>query len=185
MQHAYLWLFGLIVLGSLPVSPLWAQSLGASEPGSIDLASRGHSMLGSGYRPRHLPPMPYPYPRIYVAPYLSLDLNVSPGTYAPRHPPAPASQGFLRLEVRPSDAEIYVDGYFIGHGRDFPGAALVPVWPGGHLVEFRYRGSANAIRLFVTAGETVQASQDLSPITSDENRTPAKRWSTPPSRQAD
>jgi hypothetical protein len=182
MHDAYLWLLGLILIGSLPDPSLWAQSLGPSAPGSLHLAASGQGGPGLGYRSRHLPPMPYPYPRVYVAPYLALDLNASPGTYVPQHPSGPAAQGFLRLEVRPPEAEIYVDGLFIGHGRNFSGPTLVPVWPGGHLVEFRYRGSSNAIRLFVSAGETVQASQDLSPITSDDVRPPAKRWSTSPLR---
>jgi len=182
MQHAYVWLLSLILIGSLPGYSLWAQSVGALGHSSLSLASPGRSVIEPGQRSRYLPIMPYPYPRIYVSPYISLDPYAPPETYRPRRPSAAAPQGFLRLEVKPSDAEIYVDGNFIGRGRDFPGPALVSVWPGGHLVEFRFQGSGNHIRLFVAAGETVQASRDLSPITSDAVRPPAKRWSTPSSQ---
>jgi hypothetical protein len=184
MHHAYVWLLSLILIGSLPDYSLWAQSLGASGYRGLSPASPGRGVIEPGQRSRYLPSMPYPYPRIYVSPYIPLDPYAPPDAYRPRRPSAVASQGFLRLEVKPPDAEIYVDGNFIGRGRDFPGPVLVSVWPGGHLVEFRFQGSGNQLRLFVAAGETVHASRDLSPITSDEVRPPAKRWSTPAPRQA-
>lgn len=185
MRQASVWFLSLILIGSLPGYSLWAQSLGPSGHSGLSLASPDRSVLGSGQRFRPLPIMPYPYPRIYVSPYIPFDPYAPPETRRMRRPSAAAAQGFLRLEVKPPDAEIYVDGNFIGRGRDFPGPALVSVWPGDHLLEFRFQGAGNRLRLFVAAGETVQAGRDLSPITSDAVRPPPKRWSTPSPRQAD
>jgi hypothetical protein len=95
-----------------------------------------------------------------------------------------AERGSLRLEVKPPEAEIFVDGNFIGRGKDFSGPATVQVSPGGHVVEFRSRQSANQIRLFVVAGETVEFKRDLGSTKPDEPMPSSKRWSTPSHRQA-
>jgi hypothetical protein len=121
MQPTRLWLISLILVGALPGHSLWAQSLSPLEHRSRSLASSGRSLITAGQRSRYLPLLPYPYPRIHVTPYLSLDLYASPEAYAPCHPPAATSQGFLRLEVKPPEAEIFVDGTFIGRGEIFPG----------------------------------------------------------------
>jgi hypothetical protein len=182
MQHAHRWFLGLILIGCVSGPPLWAQSPGPSGHNAITLGSPGGRVIGSGHLSRYLPLMPYPYPRAYVYPYVSLDPYAPPETYTPRRPSAAAAQGWLRLEVKPPEAEIYVDGRLIGRGRDLPSATVVPVWPGGHVVEFRWQGSGNHIRLFVAAGETVQISRDLSAPTAGEVRPPAKRWSIPSPR---
>jgi hypothetical protein len=127
--------------------------------------------------------MPYPYPRVYIYPSVGLNPYAPSGADRTGRPPT-AEQGYLRLEVKPPEAEIFVDGKFIGRGKDFSGPATVQVSPGGHLVEFRSRQSANQIRLFVAAGETVEFKRDLGPTKADEPMPSSKRWSTPPRRQA-
>ncbi len=55
-------------------------------------------------------------------------------------PPAAKSHGILSIMVKSQDAEIYVNGRFIGRAKDFKGPALVSVPAGKHVVEFRYDG---------------------------------------------
>jgi hypothetical protein len=130
-----------------------------------------------------LPVMPYPYPRAYVYPSVGLNPYAPSDAYATGRPPT-AEQGYLRLEVKPPEAEIFVDGNFIGRGKDFSGPAAIQVAPGGHLVEFRSRQSAHHIRLFVAAGEIVDVKRDLGPTKPAEPMPSSKRWSTPSRRQA-
>jgi hypothetical protein len=146
-------------------------------------SSRVPSFARPGHRFRILPVMPYPYPRAYIYPSVGLSPYAPSDASATGRPPR-GEQGYLRLGVKPPEAEIFVDGNFIGRGKDFSGPATVQVSPGGHLVEFRSRQSANQIRLFVAAGETVEFKRDLGPTKADEPMPSSKRWSTPPRRQA-
>jgi hypothetical protein len=127
--------------------------------------------------------MPYPYPRASVYPSVGLNLYTPSDAHATGRPPT-AEQGYLRLEVKPPEAEIFVDGNFIGRGKDFSGPAALQVAPGDHLVEFRSRQSAPQIRLFVAAGEIVDVKRDLGPTKPDEPMPSSKRWSIPSRRQA-
>lgn len=167
------------ISGVLCVLPM---ALAAASPGLPVAPSMGLSSAAivSRLRPPHLPAMPYPYPRVYV--YGSLPTSPSADSSAEGRPPPEALQGYLRLEVTPPETAIYVDGHFIGRGRDFSGPAVVPVSPGGHRVEFRAARFGNQVRVFVSAGETVALSQDLGPIGPETSPPAVKRWVTP-SRQ--
>jgi hypothetical protein len=53
-------------------------------------------------------------------------------TPAPDEPPAAASSGRVRLEVRPDDASVYLDDEFQGSARD---ARFLTLRPGRHTIE--------------------------------------------------
>ena len=77
------------------------------------------------YPPWYVVPYPYsPYP-YYGAP---------PTVYSYAPPPqAPTAIGYLRLNVYPTEAHIYVDGRYLGPVQQFPeGAVAIP--PGPHQV---------------------------------------------------
>jgi hypothetical protein len=173
MIYGIAWISG--VLCSLPMA------LAAASPG-LPVAphmGRPSAAIVSRLRPP-LPAMPYPYPRVYI--YGSLSTSPSADSAAEARPSPEALQGYLRLEVTPPETAIYVDGHFIGRGRDFSGPAMVPVSPGGHRVEFHAARLGNQVRVFVSAGETVVLSQDLGPVSPETLLPAVKRWVIP-SRQ--
>jgi hypothetical protein len=56
--------------------------------------------------------------------------------------PAAESHGILHITLKKQNAEIYIDGRFIGLASDFNGTAMVSVPSGNHVVEFKYKGSS-------------------------------------------
>jgi hypothetical protein len=56
--------------------------------------------------------------------------------------PAAESHGILRITLKTQDAEIYIDGRFVGLASNFNGTVMVSVPAGKHVVEFRYQGSS-------------------------------------------
>lgn len=60
----------------------------------------------------------------------------------PNLTPADKSHGILSIKAETQDAEIYIDGRFIGRARDFKGPAMVSVPSGKHVVEFKYDDSS-------------------------------------------
>jgi PEGA domain-containing protein len=73
----------------------------------------------------------YPGPWGYPPPFPYHYYNVDPGAS-------------LRLEVKPEDAEVYVDGYYAGIVDDFDGVfQRLPVTPGEHTIELYLEGYRN------------------------------------------
>jgi PEGA domain-containing protein len=71
-----------------------------------------------GYPSFYGPPYPYPYP------YYAYDPGAS-----------------IRVEVKPREAEVYVDGYYAGKVDDFDGIfQRLPVTPGEHDIELYLEG---------------------------------------------
>ncbi len=67
--------------------------------------------------------------------------------------------GELRLEVRPSDASVYVDGAFRGTARE---AATLPLPPGPHRIEIVRPGYRTVEReVEIITGETVEVAIEL------------------------
>jgi hypothetical protein len=67
--------------------------------------------------------------------------------------PAAESHGILQITLRKQDAEIYIDGRFVGLANNFNGTALVSVPAGKHVVEFRYQdASLRAAHLDIAPG---------------------------------
>src|SRR5215813_4019638 len=145
--------YGLLIIGAILAGSLLCQRPGAGivEPALRQFmppSSQAPNPVWPNHRFSPLPVMPYSYPRLYVYPSVGLNLYAPSAADATVRPPT-AKQEHLRLEVKPPEAEIFVDGNFIGCGKDFSGPAAVQVAPGGHLVEFRSQQSALQIRLFV------------------------------------
>lgn len=68
--------------------------------------------------------------------------------------PVADSHGVLSLKVTTQDAEMYVDGRFIGLARDFKGPAVVSVPSGDHVIEFKYNGLSYKTNAHITRGRT-------------------------------
>ena len=51
------------------------------------------------------------------------------------------------LKVMPSDAKVYLDGYYIGHASKFDGThGILRVTPGGHVLKFKAKDFQNEMR---------------------------------------
>lgn len=71
--------------------------------------------------------------------------------------------GSLRLKVKPRDAQVYIDGYYVGLVDDFDGAfQKLTLDSGPHRVEIRAPGHENVVfDVQIEPGETVQYKRDL------------------------
>jgi hypothetical protein len=65
--------------------------------------------------------------------------------------------GHLRLKVKPSEAQVYVDGYYVGVIDSFDGVfQRLGIESGAHRVELRAEGYETvSFEVFITPGETV------------------------------
>ncbi len=85
------------------------------------------------------------------------------GSEDARAPTLPADAGRLRVDVRPEDATVYVDGHFVGTSQILRREPF-PLPPGPHLIEVvrpdykTYQATAN-----VKSGETSELAIDLRP----------------------
>jgi hypothetical protein len=79
-----------------------------------------------------------------------IPLAVYPYYYPPYYDyPYEQPYGDIEILVTPEDAQIYVDGRFIGQAKDFSGPAMVSVSSGTHIVEFRYNGLSSSTSVIV------------------------------------
>ncbi len=104
--------------------------------------------FGSGYR--------------YGSPYYGpvYGYSVPSGAYGPRH-----YYGDLRLEVRPRDAAVYVDGYYTGIVDDFDGTfQRLTLEAGPHRVEIEAPGYETRVYdVYVDPTRTLDLHGDLVP----------------------
>jgi len=80
------------------------------------------------------------------------------GTGAPSSPPSGGpTQGSLKLKVKPRNAKVYVDGFYVGTVDDFDGASQkLTLNEGRHQVELRAEGfETTVLEVDVTADRTV------------------------------
>jgi hypothetical protein len=83
-------------------------------------------------------------------------------TPAAEAPPAAPELGRLQIEVRPRDAQLFVNDEFIGTWTDLSGALDLP--PGTHRIEIRARGFANhAFDARILADRTITYRAELTP----------------------
>lgn len=68
-----------------------------------------------------------------------------------------APSGSLRLKIKPRDAEVYVDGYFVGKVDSFDGLfQKLDIDGGGHRIEIKAPGyDSIQFDVLITPGETV------------------------------
>ena len=71
--------------------------------------------------------------------------------------------GSLRLKLRPRDAQVYVDGYFVGLVDNFDGVfQKLSIDAGGHRIEVRAPGyETTSFDVLITPGETVTYKGDM------------------------
>jgi hypothetical protein len=82
--------------------------------------------------------------------------TVAPSTQAQLPAPPLAAAGWLRLEVTPGTAQVFVDGSYVGTVDDVNAKRGLPLAAGTHRVEFRApMYQTVAVDVYVTANETV------------------------------
>jgi PEGA domain len=116
------------------------------------------------------PAYTYAYPYAYPAPAYPA---ASYPTYDPRdydvrvEAPQPEVEkalppGRIALDVNPPDAEVYVDGYYVGVVTDFSGAQQLTVDAGARRIEFRAPGHETlALQVLVSPGQTITVRREL------------------------
>jgi len=106
---------------------------------------------------------PYPYP--YPYPYYSFD----PGSS-------------VRVEVKPKEAEVYVDGYYAGVVNDFDGVfQRLPVYPGEHEIELYLDGyRAVKQKVYTAAGRTFKLKYEMAKLGPGEQAEPRPEPPAPP-----
>jgi hypothetical protein len=74
--------------------------------------------------------------------------------------------GSLRLKIKPRDAEVYVDGYFVGKVDEFDGVfQKLALDAGGHRIEIRSEGrEVVQFDVLITPGETITYKGELKRI---------------------
>ena len=110
-----------------------------------------------------------------------------PGVISPPPPdPAPyvAENGRLQIEVKPRDAQMYVDGEFVGTWSDLEGE--LELTPGTHRIEIRApRHEALAFDVRIVAGRTITYRGALDPIEERRDNAPPAPPSTSKPADAD
>lgn len=74
--------------------------------------------------------------------------------------------GSVRLKVKPRDAMVYVDGYYVGRVDEFDGVfQRLPIEPGPHTIEIRANGyEALMFEVRVLPGRTINYEGELEPV---------------------
>lgn len=88
-------------------------------------------------------------------------IQPSAATFRPPPLTIVSASGTLRLNVRPSSAQLYVDGFYVGTIEEFagPGLALPPGW---HRLEFRATGYVTpAVNVTIDADRTTTYEGEL------------------------
>ena len=96
--------------------------------------------------------------------------DVPQTTYFPTPPPS----GGLRLDVRPTAAQVYVDGYYTGLVSDFISNGGLNLEPGTHRIEMRapgYQTAAVDVKILPQQPATFRA--ELQPLDGREASAPA------------
>ena len=73
--------------------------------------------------------------------------------------------GGVRLRMRPRDAQVFVDGYYVGIVDDFDGTfQQLRLEPGAHKIEVRMPGFEDLdLDIYVQPGRTISVHEDLRP----------------------
>jgi len=113
-----------------------------------------------GYYGYPFGPYPYPYPYPYY---------FDPGSS-------------VRVEVKPKQAEVYVDGYYAGVVDDFDGVfQRLPVYPGEHEIELYLDGYHPVKqRVYTSAGRTFKLKYEMAKLAPGEQAEPRPQSPNPP-----
>ncbi len=78
---------------------------------------------------------------------------------------APPPYGGVRLKVQPRNAQVFVDGYFVGTVDDFDGGRGLPLESGPQRIEFRAEGfESMEIQVRILPNETITYEGVLTPM---------------------
>ena len=88
-------------------------------------------------------------------------VDISPAPGSARYGRGPV--GSLRLKIKPRDAQVYVDGYFVGVIDSFDGAfQKLGIDAGGHRIEIKAPGHEPiSFDVLITPNETVTYKGEL------------------------
>ena len=127
---------------------------------------RGHAVVvvGGGYY------APY-YSPYFLDPWYGYQYPYPPYGYA-YHPIAPDSS--VRLDVKPKEAEVYVDGYYAGVVDDFDGSfQRLRVEPGEHEIELWLDGYRTVKqKVYLTPDNTFKIKYQMERLTAGETPEP-------------
>lgn len=150
---------------------------------SIGLPGRDLVTTPTPPPPPDAPPVPSPPAIVFfgVAPYAwglePWQQSSVPGMISPPPPPEQAQpaatpeMGRLQIEVSPRDAQIYVDGEFVGTWHDLEGT--LELTPGTHRIEIRApRHEALTFDVRIVAGRTITYRDALDPIREKRDTAP-------------
>ena len=110
----------------------------------------GHFKRDRFFGHRHFPRSTFFFGTTLVAPFAYYPAY--PGYYETEVRYYSDSQ--LQIEVTPAEAEIWVDGRYVGLARDFSGPTIVQVAPGSHVVEVKLFGQTSSTQITVAPGAT-------------------------------
>jgi len=104
------------------------------------------------------------------------------GWYPPYPGPYYAPDASVKLEVKPNQAEVYVDGYYAGVVDDFDGTfQRLHVAPGQHELELYLDGYRPAKQqIYLTADKTVKVKYTLEKLGAGEQAEPRPQAPNPP-----
>lgn len=133
-----------------------------------------------GARRRQGPPPPAPIVRghVFIGGYF-YDPFFGPYPWWPRtqypwYLPVYDTQAYLKIDVEPEDAAVYIDGYYAGIVDDFDGFfENLPLTPGGHTIVVHlngYRSIRQSVHL--SAGATFKIKGTLEPLAAAEQQEP-------------
>jgi len=99
-----------------------------------------------------------------------------PYTYGYPYSYGAAGQASIRTEVKPKDAEVYVDGYYAGRVSDFDGALQrLHVAPGGHTITFYLDGFRTVTQdVYVRADSTFKLNESMQRLTPGQESVPVR-----------
>jgi len=88
----------------------------------------------------------------------------------------------VRLEVKPKEAEVFVDGYYAGVVDDFDGVfQRLPVYPGEHEIELYLDGyRAVKQKVYTAAGRTFKLKYEMTKLGAGEQAEPRPEPPNPP-----
>jgi hypothetical protein len=88
------------------------------------------------------------------------------GGYGYGYPGARYDLGSVRLKVKPREAQVFVDGYYVGLVDEFDGVfQRLRIQEGPHTIEVRQDGFAPlSLRAYVTVDRTLTLTGQLQPV---------------------
>jgi hypothetical protein len=138
------------------------------------------ALAGEQGRRRPGPPPPQPIVRghVFVGGYF-YDPFFGPYPWWPRtqypwYLPIYDTQAYLKIDVEPEDAAVYIDGYYAGIADDFDGFfENLPLTPGGHTIVVYLNGYRSIQQsVHVPAGGTFKIKGTLEPLAPGEVQAP-------------